>query len=162
MFFALCRAFGPPAYRLLLLLLTRISLISVKISESLWISNQRVVLSLSHCRAFLLFLCNSCCISVLHPTKSRSRYLCRMCIYTQAKTWFMGIFQQRCHDCCCCRCFCSRLTIWGCRRNAWPSRHLTLEGAGGMLDAVTEGARYGCGCREILTVAFYWYLIARI
>ena len=160
MFFALCRAFGPPANRLLLLLLILFSLISVKISESVSISNQRVAYSLIHFSAFLLFLCNSCCISVLLPTKSRSRYLCRMCIYTQAKTWFMGIFRQRCHDCCCC--FCRRLTIWGCRRNAWPSRRLTLEGAGGMLDAVTEGARYGCGCREILTAAFYWYLIARI
>ena len=51
-FFALCRAFGPPRYRLLLLLLTLFDLISVKISESLSISNQRVAYSVGHFRAF--------------------------------------------------------------------------------------------------------------
>jgi hypothetical protein len=41
-FFALRRAFGPRRYRLLLLLLTRFSLFSVKIYESLWISHQDI------------------------------------------------------------------------------------------------------------------------
>ena len=51
-FFALCQAFGPPLFWLLLLLLTLFSLISVEISESLSISNQRVAYSVDNFRAF--------------------------------------------------------------------------------------------------------------